>query len=272
MGLTEAPWVVGMLGVATAIGLVMLMRRERQGGLVVLGMEMVFIVLSAVFLGTLSKDVFELWLVSLIGIVTMRYRYGWVATAAGILMFGAMIRPYWLVVGMMYLGWLVVFRVLKRLEAWQVGIILLCTVVGACVGYWAATGGQDISSVRVEASGMGAAKSAISNLVEPSGALGGVINSLVVLAGLVVPVELFALGDAYHIAAGVLIMAIWVYFGYWLWRGGGKVSEPRAVALILAFLAVSCLFEPDYGSFLRHMVPIIPFMIYAYTVPRKAIS
>jgi hypothetical protein len=271
LGVVDQPWLVGMFGVLALAGVVWWLWRWYEMGPVAVGLAVVGILLGSVFLGTLSKDLFELLLVTAVGIGIMHRKWGWAALAGGIMAFGAMWRPYWLIIGGLYLGWLLIWRVMQRkMQAWQILVVALVMVAAAGVGYWVMTG-ADISAVRVEASGMEEARSAIVNAMAPGSVGSAVVNSVVTLVGLVVPWGLFALGDAYHIVAGLLMMVIWGYFIYWLVRGRTAGKE-IAVSLVLAFLVVSCLFEPDYGSWLRHMVPVIPFMIYAYVRPRKEIS
>ena len=264
-GMVEAPWIAGLISVLVVVGIVFWIRRQSgRSGLLAFALSCSLILLTPVFLGTLSKDIFELLLVSLIGILTLRMRFGWAALLGGIAIFGILVRPYWVVVGMLLLAWLLIFRTLKKISIWQVGAIMLVMIVGACFGYWLATG-EDISSVREVASGAEVAVSRINNVVEPGSPLRASLNSVVVFAWLFVPVGMFVLGDMYHIAAGVLIMAIMGSFVFWLVRRAGKnlrFDVAVAASITLAFFVVSCLFEPDYGSYLRHLVPIIPFMIY----------
>ncbi len=35
----------------------------------------------------------------------------------------------------------------------------------------------------------------------------------------------------------------------------------RAVALLLALVVVQAIFEPDYGSYVKHMVPVLPLFL-----------
>lgn len=40
--------------------------------------------------------------------------------------------------------------------------------------------------------------------------------------------------------------------------------ETRCVALLLAFVTIQSIFEPDYGSYIKHLTPMLPIFLYVF--------
>ncbi|EOA1112542.1 hypothetical protein ACHM6P_005110, partial [Escherichia coli] len=52
-----------------------------------------------------------------------------------------------------------------------------------------------------------------------------------------------------------------------------KDKTLRAViALILSFSALQSIFEPDYGSYVRHLSPLYPLFFYIYFLSKKYVG
>jgi hypothetical protein len=74
----------------------------------------------------------------------------------------------------------------------------------------------------------------------------------------------------------VLIMCIWLLFGRAVFgtrrglltsgqdtRGTPDTRPLRWAMVVIAFLTTQSFFEPDYGSYLKHLSPVLPLLIAA---------
>lgn len=118
---------------------------------------------------------------------------------------------------------------------------------------------------------------------EATGAVG--VAAAVAMVGLmVVPVDLLLSGSPFHLLSGLAMALIWLLvlipvLGGRLVReptGGAPLDTPeriratRAASLLLAFLLVQALFEPDYGSALKHLTPMLPLVLMVHLSRRSA--
>jgi hypothetical protein len=117
--------------------------------------------------------------------------------------------------------------------------------------------------------GAEAASSLISPFVSMPEPLGGIVNVMLTLVSLVFPWPLVSLGGLYYLFLTVVFVLIWISFGLSVReRNASRIPSAsrfrfdRAVALVMAFLSTQALFEPDYGSALRHLTPLLPLIVY----------
>jgi 4-amino-4-deoxy-L-arabinose transferase-like glycosyltransferase len=81
-------------------------------------------------------------------------------------------------------------------------------------------------------------------------------------------------GSSYYAVVAVLIAAVWIAAIACALRRSRRAEGDRVamrcVLLALAFVTVQGVFEPDYGSALRHLSPLIPLI--AFAVGRAAVA
>lgn len=79
------------------------------------------------------------------------------------------------------------------------------------------------------------------------------------------PIELLVKGIKYF---PYVIFQIWVTKKLWNWK---NIKEDKVI-LLYSFILISGVFEPDFGSFLRHIVPyfiIIQNILFNESLRRK---
>ena len=94
------------------------------------------------------------------------------------------------------------------------------------------------------------------------------------MLALVLPVPLVLLGSPLYLVFAVGITLPWLVLAAGLARGphrllagappaGDAVTTAalRSAALLVAYLTVQSFFEPDYGSYLRHLTPMLPLLL-----------
>ncbi|MBV7295952.1 polysaccharide biosynthesis tyrosine autokinase [Corynebacterium sp. TAE3-ERU12] len=233
-------------------------------GIYALGFIAATLVLAAIFMGTFTKELMVAATVLLVLLLPRGLR-GEIAAVAVMFAFGYWFRSYWMIVAAVY----AVFRILiliRGFSKWMWAVVVATT---ALTGFaiWVGTGNPaDFARLTVNEYRSVEVNTLIERFVDWPEPLGGVVNVVLTLFALVIPVPLFMLGTPYHVVSALFIVMVWALFAQALWqyrdsRPTGYVA--RALMLTLAFLSVQALFEPDFGSFLRHMTPIFPLVILA---------
>jgi hypothetical protein len=231
--------------------------------------------LAAVYLGFYSKDVFVLAVTALLMID--RRRIATYGAVLAMIAYALLFRSYWLVIaGLFCLFWLTVRFGRRRLRLRLRARLVIAVVLGLCLvaAAYSVVNGVEIQSIRTglnaERIGSPDASSTIPTFIPGSGLPLQLANLVVTLAFLVIPVPLLALGGLYYLAIAILIAGLWIAFlGISTARGSSRsTSLPhwRRASLIaypVAFVATQAVFEPDYGSALRHLTPVLPCMLLA---------
>lgn len=175
-------------------------------------------------------------------------------------------RPYWFIICALYVA--VRWLLRSRRPGWVpvfVAITMLCLAVGATAAL-----GVDLGAFRqtVAQSNSLYAQSAIQDYVPASGPLGAAANALCTLVLLVVPVPLLVTGAPVYVVFAGLMALLWISLfavvltGMRSGRFIGDVRLSRATALLLATLITLAIFEPDYGSYIKHLTPLLPLFFF----------
>jgi hypothetical protein len=235
---------------------------------------------AVVYLAQYSKESIPILLVLLL--MTMPRHIGaelcFVAAAIG---YGALFRQYWFFVAGFYIVWR--FLLTKtRNPIW-----MLAT---AATLYWLLeltfqnVLGKGLTAFREVVNDSRVGATVASLIVDPLAAgdwPSMVPSAVLMLLGLLVPVQLFLSGNAFHMLSGAMIAFLWITaFTRILGakrgpRAGAAVDlhtrtkmesnrslrATRAAALLLAVVLVQAIFEPDFGSYLKHLTPLLPLFL-----------
>jgi purine-cytosine permease-like protein len=106
-------------------------------------------------------------------------------------------------------------------------------------------------------------------LIEPffdlEGPVGSLLNSAIVLVTFAVPLPLFLRLSPYYLVVAVFLLVLWFMFARAVHLSSAESrTDPRwarLVALVLSLTVVQSVFEPDYGSYVRHLTPLLPLML-----------
>ncbi|AKK11890.1 polysaccharide biosynthesis tyrosine autokinase [Corynebacterium uterequi] len=219
--------------------------------------------LGAVFLGTHTKEVLVVVIV-LVVLAAPKGGFFEVLLISAMALFGALVRPYWLLVAGAYVVVRLVLTRTRPIPAVLVAIPLC--ILGASLAWYVVMGtapDANRTSVNLYREFSANARTLIPRYVEFPEPVGGTVNNLLVGAFLLVPLPLAGLGTVYHLAAAALILTLWGSMAWAMSAYDGRTMPPfvaRATALIFAFIAIQAMFEPDFGSALRHLTPMLPLM------------
>lgn len=273
LGLTYQPMVAAVIGfgiyfaeLATVTGRL----AARPMSLVDRGVLVAATVLGGIFMGQYSKDVMVaiLCLVAFLLGRSVWAEAGFVVLA---LVYAFYFRQYWALIVAIYIGMRLLQGRTRRL--WQ--LLLLC-VLGLTVLalVFPVLAHADIQSFRLEANasrvGSEDARTMIMPLLPGSSVAIGAANTVITFFELLVPLPMLAM-SATHAVYGLFLMTVWIRFLAGVRRGLRQPGLPaawgRCVCLALSMVLVQSIFEPDYGSYLRHLTPMLPLMVYVAVVP-----
>lgn len=286
IGLEGAAPLAGLLGLAMftlAVFAAAGWDRLRDLPVLSLGVIAALFVPALAYLGQYSKELVTLAVVLVVVLLPAgRSRAaviaGEVAVVGACLAYGATLRPYWLIIGGVYIGWRVLLPRTGNPLALLAGAALCFAVLQpafhAVLGH-GLQGARDWSNAE-------RADTEVHTLIQSiapdaQGAL-GVGAALLMVVAMVLPWTLFLSGSPFHLASGIAISAVWLLVlvpvarGALVTPGGGphRIRATRAAALMLAFLIAQALFEPDYGSALKHLTPLLPLVLLIHLFRRPS--
>lgn len=222
-------------------------------------------VVRSFFLDNLTKEIIVsvTVIVILLFSLSKRYRAGFFLPA---LFYGVLIRPYWILFS---LAWIGVCTLKKRLSRVSFFLVLfmfylaIATAIQLLIGY-------SVSSIRAGSNeqrvlGEEGSRSLIISWIGGSDFVSQAIDSLSIFFRLAFPMELIILtGGSQLIFVVLMIMTSLLIFKIMTsGRYKGSVIEPKVkelIAIPLSFLLVQGLFEPDFGSFARHFSMVVPVL------------
>ncbi|WP_345439135.1 hypothetical protein [Microbacterium gilvum] len=268
LGLGAAPDVAAVLGyvlasVAIIVGIARSGRRT-AGVLTAVYISSAFL-LAGVYLGQYSKDVFVIPLVLLL--LLLPKRIWWEITAvAGMLVYAYFFRDYWAIVAVAYVGFRVVTIWQVRLRYLLVSGALCAVIVG--LAFFIVLG-HDPNHFRTAVQDHLDANTIIMPIELVNQPIGGLVDIFVNYWLLYVPLMLpFTAGIPYVVIligyVFVKVLPLVSLRSAIRWPSGATldgVLVRRSLALMLAFGVVQAVFEPDYGSALRHFTPLMPLAI-----------
>lgn len=198
--------------------------------------------------------------------------------------YGAAVRPYWLIIAALYAAW----RWLLPRTSHPLALIGLPVLAYAVLQpAFRAVFDHGLQGQRDWANNERAGQVEVNSLItsiapEAAGAL-GVLAALGMVALMVIPVDLLSSGSPFHVLSGLAFTVIWlvvlvpVVRGRFVEQSAGsdapdrtdRIRGTRAAALLLSFLMVQALFEPDYGSALKHLTPMLPLVLVVHLARRR---
>lgn len=227
--------------------------------------------LGGIFLGQYSKDV----LVALLVMIAFFAGKGWPSEIFFVLAavaYASYFRQYWYLVVVLYVVLRLIHGRWHRLWPLLVACVLFLVVLALVLPV---VGHVDIQSFRLNANadrvGSEDAQSMIMPMIPGGSVPVGAVNTVISFGQLLLPLPMIAMG-AQHAVYGAFLITIWGLFLDGIRRARRAAALPvfwsRGCALALAMVSVQAIFEPDYGSYLRHLTPLLPLMVYVAVVPR----
>lgn len=268
LGLVEKPIAAGLVGVfiaATGAAFALVPSRGLRGIFAPIAL-FGYLVLSGAFVGTYTKELIVVSVVALICVLLSAPSHwsGDLLIVASVMLVAATFRPYWVFMAMAYIALRIV--PLKRLTVITLPALLIAGNLACSIAIFVMLGqSPDFfrTSVNVDR-GAAEAGTMIARFVDGSAEpFVGALNNLLVMLTMILPLPMLLLGSVYYLVNTVLFASLWgsVFLRLFLRQFERPVLAHRLIALLSGFLVSQGLFEPDYGSALRHLTPFIPLIL-----------
>lgn len=233
-----------------------------------LGMTSGSLLLGAVYLSQYSKEFFVLPLVILL-LLARRSRSAEITWIALALVYATFVRQYWFLVVILY----VVFRLLipRLRSAWMLVPIIMAGYVAMVIAFETLLG-ANLTFFRTDVnSTLDFDRSTQIDDLIPGDSLGAQwANAVVMVAAIAFPVALLVSGEPVQLLAGLFIGTCWVLV---VLRARRIVGAPGPavipLAFLLSFLMIQSVFEPDFGSYLRHITPQLPVFLALFAATER---
>jgi len=223
--------------------------------------------MAVVYMTTLSKDLIVLLLVLFFMLRPNRCRWPhmilWIGLA---FLYGYYFRSYWFLIVPMFVSLRTFFLRVRRPILIAPAILFVLFIVAAALhmkfGLNADSFRTVVNDARLD-SGETNARTMITPFIPGGGFVTGYANVCLTLAALIVPAPLLVIVSPYYFAIFLFVVGLQV--GFWLSfrnavRNGTDVFAIECGCLVASFLAIQSMFEPDYGSYMRHLSPFYPVM------------
>lgn len=246
-------------------------RLTTLGGLVLLLMA----VPLAVYLGQISKELPAIMTVAVVACSVISARGRPTIVGASVLVGYALVfRPYWLLVLVL---WFIVYWFVRRRMHLALQFLALCATLVVLSGASSLARGEYITSERaaLNAQRLGSpdAITLIVNPLMPDNVLSDTVNMVTGALRIAFPLELILHPSVLRWGAGAfqLLTTLAVLAAGLRRPRGGERGADGLVALWIAFVVVQGMFEPDFGSAVKHAMDVSPATAatVASLVPRR---
>lgn len=287
LGLSDAPDLAAMLALAVfGVAVFSAVRWSELARLTPVGLAAIAVsyALALIYLAQYSKEFVSLLLTALV-LVLPKAAWAEVILVAAMIGYAVTIRPYWGIVVVLYVAGRFLLPRVRGLLPVLAGVL---AVYGGLQVLFNSFLGEALSFSRTSVNELRAeinvsVGSLIVDFLPDQVALQWV-NAFVVFLSLVVPWPLLLGGSLTYLVMGFVLASFWALVAWSIIRlqrerrglggpelPGSKVasaplaerrSRPeRAVALMLGLVVVQAIFEPDYGSYVKHIVPMLPLLL-----------
>jgi uncharacterized membrane protein len=267
LGLADQPTWAAMVGYLLFVAVLLISLRGRIGNAGLIGLALIAgsAVLAVVYVGTYSKDVFVLP-IALIALWKKRGLWPELALVAAMAYYALEFRDYWYLVIGGYIGFRLVmarrFSVRRMIGAALAALVVLSVVFQNYLGVELDFYRTKVNEVRI---GDVDTRTLIEPFFDLEGPVGSFLNSALVLLTFAVPLPLIVRLSPYYLVVAAFLVVLWFMFGRAVHLSTDESrTDPRwarLVALVLGLTVVQSVFEPDYGSYVRHLTPLLPLML-----------
>ena len=227
------------------------------------------IVLNAVYVAQFSKEALLLP-IALLFVVFPARKPVWSAAIllSSLLLYAYFVRTYWFLIAALSL---IVVTALQRLGRRAFVFVPPLLVLAVGLAFHLALG-VNSDHFREVLNATRPAGDTTNTLILPLVSVDSLGTDLIntVLEGvlLVVPIPLLVTLSPGYVLAALGITVMWVWLGREVWAHLTLPPRHRSfafavpAALIVSLLLTQSFFEPDYGSYLKHLSPLLPVVLY----------
>lgn len=212
--------------------------------------------MAMVYMSTYSKDL-VLFLIVVIPFVLFEKKSPLIWSLF-VILYASFFRNYWFVT--IALFWGIKLFIVKKPKLLLIAIPVFYILISFVYNY---IFGVSLSLIRYEANldrDADIAQTTIATYISGDNFLLEAANYLITLVFLILPIPLFLLLKPFYM---ILTMLIVIFFYNFIKLYIKEYKNPEYVnifSFVISFMLVQSLFEPDYGSFVRHLAPLYPII------------
>lgn len=226
------------------------------------------IFLSVTYMSMLSKEFIVALVIAPFVFFARRGLLGILTWCIIALLYATYFRTYWFIMIPIFLGLYSVFMVTRKplylILSVPLTLLALSFAFSLFLGLDLDNFRTIVNDYRID-SGDNNARTMILPWVNGGGPVLSWVNATITWVTLMIPLPLFILLSPYYLLIASLVAALF----YKLWIAFFQVladkSQPDLAAcsaLIISFTAIQSIFEPDYGSYVKHLAPLYPLCLY----------
>lgn len=229
---------------------------------------------GAIYLAQYSKEAIAMLVVFLFFCLS-RTRLQQLIWIVVVCVYAAYFRTYWFLVLAMYIYYSIVLKISRRtiLVLFSVIVAFLMLAIAFKVVL-----GVDLAYYRYVVNDSRMYDSNANSMITPLLPTGNIVlewlNAIIQFFLMFFPFPLLTGNPVY-----LLFFLVTASIGLRLYRIirssinegqlGNSIRENRCMALILAFVTIQSIFEPDYGSYIKHLTPMLPLVLYVLCWQQK---
>ncbi len=210
--------------------------------------------MAMVYMSTYSKDL-VLFLIVIIPFIFFEKKNIFIWTLFAIF-YASFFRSYWFITILLFWGFKLF--VVKKPKLLLLAIPIYYVLISFIYNY---IFGTSLSMIRYLTNidrDSDIAQTAISTYIKGDNFMVEAANFYLTLVFLIIPIPLLLLGAPFYIILALLIIVFFYNFLLLYVREYNNKNYTNIFSFIISFLLVQSLFEPDYGSFVRHLSPLYP--------------
>jgi len=212
--------------------------------------------IAMVYMSTYSKD-FILFLIVIIPFIFLEKKHLLIWSVFALL-YAYYFRSYWFITVPLF--WTVKLFMARKPKLLLAFIPIFFFVISFVYNY---IFGTSLSMIRYLTNlnrDAETAQTAIATYIKGSNFALEAANFFVSLLFLIVPIPLLLLGKPFYVILTILIVVFFYNFIKLYVKEYKNTEYTNIFSFIIAFILVQSLFEPDYGSFVRHLSPLYPLI------------
>lgn len=228
----------------------------------------IYFFLSSVFLAQYSKDFIVLLVVSAFIYLVKRGLSGYFCIIALLLFYGFVFRYYWILICLFFIASSFFleknYSLIKGFVFFSLLLLFLSVIFEFVLGVPLNFFRSSVNAVRLDGFSLNARTMIVAYL--PLGNfLFEWMNAIVTLVFLMFPLPLILFNEIYYYVIFFVISSIFLLSLISHVFSSSFESARLTILFVFSFVFIQSIFEPDYGSFLRHFTPLIPLLIFLYS-------
>lgn len=175
-----------------------------------------------------------------------------------VLLYTLFFRSYWTITIGLFLG--IKYFLVKKPKLLFLAIPIFYFLIAFIYNYVFGTSLVLIRFLTNDGRDIDMAQTAIPVFIKGSSFILEASNFFVTLIFLIFPIPLIILGKPFYLILAILISAFFYNFLKLYVKQYFRSEFTNIFSFVIAFMLVQSLFEPDYGSFVKHLAPLYPLI------------